>query len=1327
MHSWQIVLDYAATVSAKSLTMKKQIASLISHIDSMRSQPYSQFVSDFSPWLTFATHPSFLPISQGKSHAQSIQQTTPAYLGAGALAQTLPVQNETTDIAGDRSSTAKMVVGTSVQGKIGFAGDHDWYRIELQQGKTYTFALMGTGLDMLEDATLRLFNANGTQVLRTDDDGAPGLGSVIGLPSPLGSGQFVAPYTGSYYLDVSGYDFRQLGQYGLSAIESSSSQGYKPSFDLLMGAAAIRSDEASGSPDDWNQVLNQPRGQGLVVTYSFRDSVTYTTSDTSSFSKVSAFEMAAINSALKLIAEVSNIQFVQVSGANGYSNNGQIVIANYNNRSDGSGAYAYYPGPMQGGDIWINTAAINPNVAIQPGSYAWFAILHELGHAVGLSHPGDYNVGSGVLSYQNAAQFLQDSNQFTLMSYWGGGNTGETPSGFATAYTPLLYDILALQTLYGANTSTRSSDTVYGFNANAGSLYSFVVNKIPILSLWDGGGLDRLDASLFTQKQTINLEQGSFSDIGGGKLNLSIALGAVIEQAFGGLADDVITGNDVDNLLKGNNGNDALNGLAGNDTLEGDAGNDTLNGGLGVDTLTGGIGNDTYLVDEPADIIIELAAQGTDNVLAAVSYTLSAHLEQLQLTGNQAINGSGNELANLLTGNAGNNQLLGGAGNDTLNGSTGTDTLLGGLGDDIYLMDDGQDTVSELVGEGTDQVTASISYTLSANVERLLLTGTQAIHGNGNELANLLTGNAARNQLNGGAGNDTLNGGLGADTLLGGLGDDSYTVDDAGDVVTELLNEGTDTVNSAISYTLNANVERLTLTGTLAIEGSGNELANALTGNSANNQLFGASGNDVLNGAAGADTLAGGLGDDIYFVDHTGDVIIEQLNEGRDFISSTVSYTLPAYVERMMLTGTANIDATGNELANYLSGNAAANQLLGAAGNDTMDGGSGIDTLLGGLGDDSYTVDNSADVIVEQFNEGTDTVTATANYTLSAHLERLTLGGTLALQGTGNAQANLLTGNIANNQLAGAEGNDTLVGGLGADTLLGGVGDDSYTVDDVGDVVIEAADTGLDTVTTLVSYTLSDHIERLTLGGSAAIQGTGNAQANLLTGNAAGNQLNGGDGNDTLNGAAGDDTLLGGGGDDTYQVDHLLDNVIETAGSGLDTVISGVSYTLTEYVEQLQLTGSAALNGTGNAQANLLTGNNGINILSGDLGNDTLVAGGGNDRLIGGSGSDWLTGELGSDRFAYLLSSDSDGVISLDLITDFLSGIDKIDLNAVRSELGGRSFAYIGSNAFNSLDATGQIRFDQQRLYISTDTDNQAEMQIQLAGVTSMQTSDFIL
>ncbi|MDZ7858763.1 LamG-like jellyroll fold domain-containing protein [Sphaerotilus sp.] len=823
----------------------------------------------------------------------------------------------------------------------------------------------------------------------------------------------------------------------------------------------------------------------------------------------------------------------------------------------------------------------------------------------------------------------------------------------------------------------------------------------------------------------------------------SIASGALVDTR-GGTAMTIAAGNTAAPGL-------ALMGAWDNDSLFGGLGDDTLTGGAGDDTLTGGAGNDTYVVDDMGDVVTEEAGEGTDLVQSSRSYTAAANVENITLTGSGNLNATGNELANILIGNAGNNILDGGTGGDTLGGGTGDDTLIGGAGDDVYIVDSASDVVTEATGEGTDHIQASFSYTASANVENLTLTGSASIDATGNGLNNVITGNAGANMLDGGTG---------ADTMTGRAGNDTYVVDNAGDVVTEAASEGIDLIRSSVSYTASAHVENLTLTGSAAVNATGNALANQLTGNA---------GDNVLDGGAGADTMAGGAGDDTYVVDAIGDIVSEAAGEGQDLIRSSVSYTLGAHLEDLTLTDSAAVNATGNGLDNFITGSAAANVLHGMGGNDTLDGdegddvylfnlgdgldtisswawdtsaskagvlrfgagiapqdlllsrpanvsssgmgdslilsiqgttdavhiddffwdndptngynevqfiefadgtvwnqqtlvteylkgtsgndtlrgtvsadtltgGTGADTMTGAQGDDTYVVETSGDVVIEEADGGTDTVNASVSYTASANVENLTLTGTAAIDATGNALANALTGN---------GGANILDGSTGADTMAGGAGDDTYVVDNDGDTVIEAVGEGTDLVQSALSYTASANVENVALTGAAAVNATGNALANALTGNGAANRLEGLDGNDTLDGGSGADTLVGGSGDDTYVVDNALDIVTEYDGEGTDTLQSSLTWTLGANLENLTLTGSAALSGFGNSLDNLLLGNSARNRLEGLAGNDTLDGGSGIDTLVGGSGDDTYLVESTGDRVIERSAADgTDTVLS---------------------------------------------------------------------------------
>ena len=455
--------------------------------------------------------------------------------------------------------------------------------------------------------------------------------------------------------------------------------------------------------------------------------------------------------------------------------------------------------------------------------------------------------------------------------------------------------------------------------------------------------------------------------------NVSNIGDVIVELAGGGtdivrtkLASYVLDAN-VENLTYTDAGNFTGTGNILANVITGGAGNDTLDGGVnttGRDTLIGGAGDDTYIVRNANDIVTEDARAGKDTVQTALAkYALATNVENLTYTGADTFAGTGNNLANVITGGAGADTLDGGA------NTTGIDTLIGGAGNDTYIVRNVGDVVTETAGGGTDtEVTALVSLTLAANVENLTYTGAGAFTGTGNGLANVITG---------GVGNDTLAGGtntagVGADTLTGGSGNDIYIVSNAGDVITELAGGGTDTVRTALgSFTLAANVENLTYIGVGTFAGTGNNLGNVITGGGAADTLDGG-----VN-TTGIDTLIGGAGNDTYIVRNVGDVVTETVGGGIDTVQTTLnSYTLGSNLENLTFIGTGSFTGTGNGLANVITGGAGADLLNGGGGNDTLVGGAGVDTLTGGAGADIFFLvkgDANGDLITD-FTKGSDVI-----------------------------------------------------------------------------------------------------------------------------------------------------------------------------------------------------------------------------------------------------------------------------------------------------------------------------------------------------------------
>ncbi|HVR66253.1 MAG TPA: hypothetical protein VMT98_06415 [Verrucomicrobiae bacterium] len=800
-------------------------------------------------------------------------------------------------------------------------------------------------------------------------------------------------------------------------------------------------------------------------------------------------------------------------------------------------------------------------------------------------------------------------------------------------------------------------------------------------------------------------------------------LNAGAGQALGDVENLVLTGkaaiDGIGNKLANSiTGNIAKNSLTGGDEA------DTLDGGVNADTMNGGNGSDLYFIDNVADVIQETGAELDDAVNSKISIDLGLAkydgIEHVTLVGTAALFAYGDDADNKLIGNGGNNKIKGnagsdtidggvaqdsleghsendsidgGLGNDTLDGGTGDDTLHGGDGNDTYRLDSAGDKFEELTAGpagGIDLVISMVeTTTLGANFEHLtLLAG--AKDGTGNDLNNQILGNDADNSLSGGSdGSDTLVGGLGNDTLdagtlgkdvmSGGAGSDVYSVDDGDRIIESIAgkNGGVDLVNyfGSKGLVLGANLENLELFSTGNVFGFGNALANKITGGVGNNSLAGGAGNDTIAGGVGNDTIDGGVGldsmtggagDDRYVVDNSKDIVDETGGDGLDTVVSAVSFDLNANgttilgdLESLTLVGKGKISGTGNALANVISGNAAANIIDGGSDSDTLSGGAGNDSLAGGIG-------------------------------IFA---------------------------------------DKLDGGVGADTMVGGDGDDIYFVDSASDKITELAlaDSGADdSVQASANYVLAANVEHLTLIGNALI-GFGNDLDNTITGTGKNNRLlglagsdtvSGLDGNDTLDGGTGNDSLLGGIGNDLYQVDSAADVADETGGSGTDTVLTTVSYSLTANavgdIENLTLAAkSGSISGDGNALANSIVGNEGANALNGLDGNDTLNGGTGNDTLAGGIGDDRIIGGLGADLIVY-----SDTLSGHDVVLGFdgnpAGGQDKLDLDALFDGL-----------KIDTLDRAGlvEIKDNGATVDVKVDTDKDGIFDLHVA---TLQTPDLI-
>ena len=812
-------------------------------------------------------------------------------------------------------------------------------------------------------------------------------------------------------------------------------------------------------------------------------------------------------------------------------------------------------------------------------------------------------------------------------------------------------------TIYG----TSGNDTIFG---NGGADYLIGGDGDDSLdggagndTLYGGAGDDTLNGGVgddtFNLSGTGTVIGGDGDDIfifygpytgiidgGGGNDRIDIAPGysgnIIFPATITGIESVIVPGSGGNDYLIGDDGNDSLNGQGGNDTLEGRGGNDTLLGGTGNDVIYTGLGIDTVDGGEGIDhLIVDYSSLTTP-----VSSTYSNGSGSINTTDNQVtydridrltlITGSNQDF---LAGTTGSDSLDGQAGNDTLLGVDShsltpglneIDTMTGGTGSDRFILGDeswwSYDDRNHSSNGATDYALIQDFSSIEDDIVQL--------HGDKSYYRLETVNNDTHLYLDQPVGEpDEL---IAIFANLTGLELNSAAfvfIAAAIELPQVSLAVNPSNVNENGSPNL---IYTLTRTG---------DKTNSLTvnfnvsGTATFSNDYTRSGGNSFSATAGSITFLAGSSTATLTLNPTADNIVEPHETIGITLTSGTSYTIGTTAT---VTGTISNDdgdpnnneligGSGNDSLGGLAGN---DTIIGNAGNDTLNGGAGVDSLIGNAGNDTYIIDDLNDVIVENANEGTDTVQTSINFDLTAtNLENITLLGTDNLNATGNGFNNTLIGNDGNNLLQGLAGNDNLDGKAGNDTLVGGAGNDTYTID-AGDTIVENANEGTDAVKAGFSYILANTLENLTLLATGNIDGTGNNSNNGLTGNNGNNRLEGLAGNDNLNGGLGNDTLVGGSGNDNYTIDGG-DTLIENLNEGTDTVTASFTYTLGDNLENLNLSGNAAINGTGNNLNNSLNGNSGNNLLIGLEGNDSLDGKAGNDTLEGGAGDDAYTIDAG--------------------------------------------------------------------------------------------------
>ncbi|MDO1559002.1 M10 family metallopeptidase C-terminal domain-containing protein [Brevundimonas sp. 2R-24] len=1074
------------------------------------------------------------------------------------------------------------------------------------------------------------------------------------------------------------------------------------------GKTSFSTEEAGAHITRTNHTWAAGLGLPVTVTFAFRATMpgSIPSSTATDYSRFTEAQIIVALASFQAWSDVANITFSRVgtgtSGEGAYADNATILLANYANGQSGAAAFAFLPGGTgagdAAGDVWVNISQTNNSTLTLLG-YGTQTMTHEIGHAIGLRHPGAYNAseGGGPITYAGQAEYYEDSRQYTVMSYFDETNTG-AQFGARWAAAPLLDDISAAQRLYGANLTTRTGDTTYGFNSNTDRGWysaSASTDKL-IFAVWDAGGNDTFDFSGYSEDGTIDLRQTAFSSVGGLVGNVSIALGAAIENAIGGSGAETIWGN------------------SGNNSLRGNGGNDTIDGGLGTDTAVFSGNRDQYTITVNGQTVTVTGPDGTDTLTNVEFLQFADTLIAAGTTG--GLNVAGDTLNNVITGTAFGDTLRGLGGNDTLNGGDGDDILDGGRGTDTLSGGAGVDTASYSTARAG--VTVDLSVTVAQNTGASTGSDTLSSIENliGSAFSDTLTGDAGANEINGNGGIDVLNGGGGNDVLRAG----APASQAAADVV-----KAQGTVNNSIATAVNidanfdlgndAGVLNATTTPHAVIRGTGHggpeyyavtvaagaECRFDIDGASFDAYLYiyDAAGNLLAANDDGGDSDGAATDSLLTYTFATGGTYYIMVNR---WVDSSTNDTTPGPGVPAGGTYTLNVSVPGHSVVaptltgSTLNGGDGDDTLHGSAGADTFNGGAGTDTAVYAGNRAAYTITTVNGVTTITGPDGSDTLSGVERAQFADQL--VVLGAPTGVTLNGTANGDVLNGTEGDDTLNGLDGNDTLIGLAGADQLNGGAGIDgvSYASSNAGVTVSLVTGAGAG------GHAAGDVLSSIEIlyGSAFADTFTGDGAANTFFGADGQDTLSGGDGNDVLVGndqifVQEADTLIGGNGDDTLYGENV-DTLSGGAGFDVLIAVNAYDFTLNMAATSIELAqmdfGNDNINASGQTvgvQVYASGGNDGVigsgfnDLIFGGVGNDVIVGGDGDDAIVGEAGVDQLDGGAGNDRIyfdaqdsfvfgaggydaGYILATGGSGVIidmgasSLEFIQDLAGGDDTI-------------------------------------------------------------------